>query len=214
MSKTGREHTTTSNASPSIPLLRRPRPPSQSYQLNKKQAHPSSSSQAPAWSQGSNRCYYPYPPPSTAAYPVVYDDPHFPDIHPLHPRGPPFMPPGRIMRSGYCYYEGVPVHDYKPPEFTLNDFLKVSNDPSIMVSGPGNPVISRENYLKMTSWFATHIPKQAHLNTVNIKGKPHTIVTLCAYVCMYVSIMLYAVEDMGLQDRKPQQQILIGTVYE
>ena len=56
--------------------------------------------------------------------------------------------------------------------FTLDDFRLSAEDciQRVVLSELQQSVISRENYLKLTGWFATHVPKQDALNTVNITG--------------------------------------------
>lgn len=56
------------------------------------------------------------------------------------------------------------MKEYKPqsPEFTFNDFM-LDRDQANNKREPlktAEITFSRENYLKMTSWFATQKPKQ------------------------------------------------------
>ena len=187
------------SSSSAVPLLRRPRCPSESYFLNRA----SYSTQPPTTTSSrlasSLRHYQPIPPPTTAYSDALWtrstarvaDLPPSPSppfhIHPLHPKGPPFLPPGRILKTnlpvplpplpphpGRGSNEEPPDHYSLPqdqPQFTLNDFLRKANNISRAVpSKLRHAFISRENYLKMTSWFSTNIPSQGQLNTVDIEG--------------------------------------------
>lgn len=86
------------------------------------------------------------------------------DIHPLHPKGPPYLPPGKILCQDYGYNTDI-MTECKPaqtPEFTLNDFMQKTDQAQSEeeLSSTTEITFSRENYLKMTSWFATQKPKQ------------------------------------------------------
>ena len=109
-------------------------------------------------------------------------------IHSLHPRGPEFFPPGNVLHS----YNAVPV---QPP--LDSDVLVEENDiydlqawlpprPVLRTSQSG-VMLSRQNYKKLTGWFATHVPKQEILNTVQ-----------------------FDLEAGPLPTRKPAQQAIIG----
>ena len=141
-------------------LMRKPRPPSESY-LN-----------APLH----------FPPPvkkTNGKSPDVNNASSTPDelcnrcnftIHPLHPKGPPFLPPSKIIRSQW--YE--PVSDVPvappPPLFTLNDFLQNSDDVKYLKSRLERAAISRDNYLKMTGWFATQLPTHNAVTVKELQG--------------------------------------------
>ena len=105
-------------------------------------------------------------------------------IYPLYPRGPPGLPPGKILKGGSSFLTvsnkgsaGVEdcaevAGEREDEAFTLDDFwLSVEECPQRVVpSELQQSMISRENYLKLTGWFATHVPKQDSLNTVSITG--------------------------------------------
>ena len=138
-------------------------------------------------------------------------------IHDTHPQGPCFFPPGKIFKSSYPplyeflknaeqtievqlpkrdnvangYYREFDLGGNFEHQFTLNDF-QVSNElsPRRILRTTRNSsgiMMSRENYLKLTGWFATNVPKQEKLNTVDIE-----------------------VDHNAPGPRKPQHQSLIG----
>ena len=105
-------------------------------------------------------------------------------IYPLYPRGPPGLPPGRILKGGGSFLplssKGGGVGDCavvagqrEGEAFTLDDFWLSAEECTqrVVPSGLEQSMISRENYLKLTGWFATHVPKQESLNTVSVTGK-------------------------------------------
>lgn len=109
-------------------------------------------------------------------------------IHSLYPRGPEFFPPGNVLHS----YNAVPV---QPPvdgnvlveEGDIYDLQAwLPPRPILRTSQPG-VMLSRQNYKKLTGWFATHVPKQENLNTVQ-----------------------FDLEAGPLPTRKPAQQAIIG----
>ena len=191
-----------SSTSSTAPLLRRPRPPSENYILKKASsssfpAHPHTSTSSCIGN--SHRHSQLVPPPTTACSDALWTrtmacveerSPSSFHIHPLHPKGPPFLRPGRILKAGLPILlpplHGHPGKEgngeapdyYCPPQdqsqFTLNDFLiRTANHTSssrVVPSQLRHAVISRENYLKMTSWFATNVPSQHQLNTVDIES--------------------------------------------
>lgn len=93
-------------------------------------------------------------------------------IHPLFPRGPNFFPPGNVLHASFIpsqlLDQALPDEIHLPcsckdkDQFMLNTFLvPVKVRPPFKIS-PGS--ISRQNYLKLTSWFSHHVPKQERLN--------------------------------------------------
>ena len=109
-------------------------------------------------------------------------------IHSLYPRGPEFFHPGNVIHS----YNAVPV---QPP--VDNGVLVEDGDiynlqawlpprPVLRTSQSG-AMLSRQNYKKLTGWFATHVPKQENVNTVQ-----------------------FELEAEALPARKPTQQAIIG----
>lgn len=99
-------------------------------------------------------------------------------IHSLFPRGPEFFPPGNVIHS----YNAVPVQ--RPPdddgfleECDVDDLRAWLPPRPILRTSQSGAMLSRQNYKKLTSWFATHVPKQENLNTVQFDleaGTPPT----------------------------------------
>ena len=174
-------------ASSSIPLLRKPRPPSDAYIPHKTLSSSSSNHTTTASSHRtvSSRPCNPVPPPTTAytnaplTRNIIENEPppafH---IYPLHPKGPPLLPPGKILRSSNPVLPcPPPVFEQKETpnnqqSFTLNDFLRTAerSDNVVVPSSLSHAFISRESYAKMTSLFTTHTPTQEHVNTVDLEG--------------------------------------------
>lgn len=71
-------------------------------------------------------------------------------------------------------------------DFTLADFQMVASQQRI-ISPNVAKVISRQNYLKLTGWFAVNVPTQKSLNTTELDA---------------------ALESP--QERKPRHQVLLG----
>ena len=131
-------------------------------------------------------------------------------IYPLYPKGPDFFPPGKKLVShlgdfqmplfedspspeSFCGPENDPLDSDCYPEsddeLTLANFqMSAGVSPQCrLLYEKGAKVISRENYLKLTGWFAVNVPTQQNINTVDL--------------------------DVGLQspeERKPRHQALIG----
>ena len=170
------------SSSSNIPLLRKPRPPSDIYLTKSRTQHPVTSSLS---NESPTR---PPVPPPTVDYPQEYadllpwidnpalDEPLLPApflIHPLYPKGPSFLPAGKILRSSYS--SSLPPLERKEDHqneqsFTLNDFLKTA-EPSkrkAVRSALERAFIPRESYTKITSLFAT---KQQQVNKIDIEGK-------------------------------------------
>lgn len=89
-----------------------------------------------------------------------------PHIHPLYPKGPPPLPMGKIIRHSNITQSLPP-----PQSFTLTDFLvSLQEADQRPVISTNSIILSRDNYLKMTSWFATNIPTQSIIHTKNIES--------------------------------------------
>ena len=106
-------------------------------------------------------------------------------IHSLYPRGPEFFPAGNVLHS----YNAVPVQpsldsDVLMEEGDLQSWLPPR---PILRSSQSGAMLSRQNYKKLTGWFATHVPKQENLNTVQ-----------------------FGLEAGPVPTRKPAQQAIIG----
>ena len=95
-------------------------------------------------------------------------------IHPLHPKGPPPLPPSKILSQG-IYREEDDLTTISVPEFTFNDFLLSSDHEPVDIPRTHEVMLSRENYLKMTSWFVTQKPTQNTFSSWLGESKRHTI---------------------------------------
>ncbi len=97
-------------------------------------------------------------------------------IHPLLPKGPPPLPPGKILSQRMDYLSLLAWPELEettvnpPPEFTFNDFLRSPSNQTKLLK-TNRATISRENYLKLTSWFATQKPTQTELSTWQANSK-------------------------------------------
>ena len=111
-------------------------------------------------------------------------------IYPLHPKGPPAFSPGKVIK-GTCPFLGATFMDFlenfpgKEKPFQAHDDLTTAlseleetpvgeSDSTQYIVMPNmlkSAVLSRQNYLKLTSWFVTQVPRQDTLHTVNVTGK-------------------------------------------
>jgi hypothetical protein len=89
-------------------------------------------------------------------------------IYPLHPKGRAPLPMGKFLHAPVINASNSNV--INPNEFTFNDFLLPNGLASKReLISSAQIVISRENYVKMTSWFALNPPRNASLNLVNLE---------------------------------------------
>ena len=157
----------------SVPLLRRPRPPKQT---NTKLSYSNASSGTTSKSEDgtvltasrTHDCTFVHPTPYTSPYTTdAFNDSTFT----IYPRGTSLLPPGKVLRSNR-QTRFIEESQTTQVEFTLNDF-QLSSEAlhQVMPNKLRGAVISRQNYLKLTSWFAANVPKQKALNTVNLEGK-------------------------------------------
>lgn len=89
-------------------------------------------------------------------------------IHSLYPRGPQLFPPGNVLHS----YGSLGISDPPPVHHSLREVdlyeLEAWMPPKpVLRTLRSGAMLSRQNYKKLTGWFATHVPKQETLNTVN-----------------------------------------------
>ena len=105
-------------------------------------------------------------------------------VHPLYPRGPDFLPPGRVIKvttrpapSDQRYRAG------DADLFALDNFQQAP-ETLLTPKQSGYKAVSRENYLKLTSWFAANAPKQEFVNTVNVEGLHDVALCVCVCVCV------------------------------
>ena len=113
-------------------------------------------------------------------------------IHSLYPRGPAFFPPGNVRHSHdaavFEIAEPLPIIAEDPDIHNLHGWMPPR--PVIRTSRSA-AMISRQNYKKLTGWFATHVPTQENLNTIHFDLEAGTPPT-----------------------RKPAQQAIIGRNYD
>ena len=150
----------------SVPLLRRPRPPKQTKtKLSNSNASSETTSKSEDGAANHTQdCTFVHPTPYTAD---AYNDSTFT----TYPRGTSLLPPGKVLRSNH-QTRFVEESQTEQVEFTLNDFqLSAEALHQVMPNKLRGAVISRQNYLKLTSWFAANVPKQKAINTVNLEGK-------------------------------------------
>lgn len=157
----------------SVPLLRRPRPPKQA---NTKLSYSNVSSGTTSKSEDgtvltashTHDCTFVHPTPYTSPYTTnAFNDSTFT----TYPRGTSLLPPGKVLR-GNRQTQFIEESQTTQVEFTLNDFqLSSETLHQVMPNKLRGAVISRQNYLKLTSWFAANVPKQKTLNTVNLEGE-------------------------------------------
>ena len=93
--------------------------------------------------------------------------------------------------------------------FTLNDMMRpLLNDENnlLVFSPPKLPIISKQNYEKLTSWFAVCVPTQSHINMATIEG-------LLTLLCITKLFFEQVADELECpEQRKPLHQFLIGIV--
>ena len=111
-------------------------------------------------------------------------------VHPIHPRGPPQFPPGRVLKrtdpfAGLTFSgilenlsRNINMRQSEVSNELSQVFAELEEDqwtdvppqqivmPSILKSS----IISTQNYKKLTSWFSVHVPKQEYLHKINISS--------------------------------------------
>ncbi|XP_033096129.1 leucine-rich repeat-containing protein 63-like isoform X2 [Anneissia japonica] len=120
-------------------------------------------------------------------------------VKPYKPRGPdpfPFREPVRPaeVRKELLYSDSFDIYNFKFPEFTLNDFqFDINAIYNMSKSTMTEAVLSKQNYKKLTTLFATFIetPRQEEVNTVQLKGEDIPVV----------------------KPRIPQRQLLVEMAY-
>ena len=121
-------------------------------------------------------------------------------INPLSPpRGPQFFPRRKVKRTRHHSHKRSTrkgEEDVSPSKVAPSGqgedgdiILTAAEDLEEMVlyQPPATilreKMISRQNYLKLTGWFATHVPQQASLNTLDMTGR----------YCMFYGCIIYSV---------------------
>lgn len=191
------QHKSTTMSSPSgIPLLRRPRPPrvednkirdsifSASRSASRPVTHFSdSTTQQTAGSRSaaitnSHTTGRRAPPNTTHTHyhgDVKEKEPFV--INSLYPRGPKPLPCRVPIRRSvppdvidkYYYHDWVTGKENHG--FTLNDMMRPLLDENLLAFVPPKlAIISKQNYEKLTSWFAVCVPTQSHINMATIEG--------------------------------------------
>ena len=106
-------------------------------------------------------------------------------IHSLFPRGPEFFPQRKMRLKKH---KSTPrnwkkeeeagdlgFRTFAPPEQGGPRFSELDPEEAALYEPPPTKLrgnfISRQNYLKLTGWFATHVPHQEALNTLDITGR-------------------------------------------
>lgn len=153
----------------SVPLLRRPRPPKQA---NIKLSYSNVSSGTTSKSEDGTVLTASHTHDCTFVHPTPYATDAFNDSRfTIYPRGTSLLPPGKVLRGNH-QTRFIEESQTTQVEFTLNDFqLSSETLHQVMPNKLRGAVISRQNYLKLTSWFAANVPKQKTLNTVNLEGE-------------------------------------------
>lgn len=124
-------------------------------------------------------------------------------IHPLFPRGPQFFPPGKIKPKKHkslphnWWEKGdngdLNFHEFAPHEEEIeNDdimaqYSESTTEETLLYEPPTKlrgKILSRQNYLKLTGWFATHVPQQDSLNTLDISSMYNTIEMVLRDTCL------------------------------
>ena len=153
----------------SVPLLRRPRPPKQA---KTKLSYSSASSGTTSKSENGTVLTANHTQDCTFVHPTPYTTDACNDsTFTIYPRGTSLLPPGKVLRGNH-QTRFTEESQTEQVEFTLNDF-QLSSEAlhQVMPNKLRGAVISQQNYLKLTSWFAANVPKQKALNTVNLEGK-------------------------------------------
>ena len=90
-------------------------------------------------------------------------------VKPFRTKGPDPLPlrPPRKLRELPLEAFVKDSYSRPPPEFTLRDFLKRLPSRSA-VNEDGEPMISDQNYEKLTSWFAANRPHQSSIHNLDI----------------------------------------------
>ena len=98
-------------------------------------------------------------------------------VKPYKTKGPDPLPPRPPRKLRELPLEAFINDSYTrpPPEFTLRDFAR--RLPSrTKLDDDGEPMISEQNYEKLTSWFAAHKPHQSTIHSLEIDSEYETLI--------------------------------------
>ena len=113
-------------------------------------------------------------------------------IHSIYPRGPEFFPPGKVLHSYNAVAESDQLFTEADilDEFDIYDLEAWMPPKPVLRTSKSGAMLSRQNYKKLTGWFATHVPQQDTLNTIQ-----------------------FSLDAGTPPARKPVPQAIIGTEY-
>ena len=181
MQKTASGNPINAHQQTSVPLLRRPRAPKP---IKAELEKPKKISPLANYELSDNEAVWISSDFSYIEFEETDDKSNF-VIHSLYPRGPSFFPPGNVLHTHDNKLAGPPpiieddsdicdLHAWMPPRPVIRTSRSAA-------------MISRQNYKKLTGWFATRVSKQENINTVSFDLEAGTPPT-----------------------RKPAQQAIIG----
>ena len=93
-------------------------------------------------------------------------------VKPYKSKGPDPLPPRPPRKLRELPIEAFINDSYvrPPPEFTLRDFVRrLPSRPKL--DDDGEPMVSEQNYEKLTSWFAANKPNQTTIHSLEIDSK-------------------------------------------
>lgn len=93
-------------------------------------------------------------------------------VKPYKAKGPDPLPPRPPKKLRELPLEAFIKDSYSrpPPEFTLKDFVRrMPSRPGL--DDDGEPMISEQNYEKLTSWFAANKPYQSTMHSLEIDSE-------------------------------------------
>ena len=125
-------------------------------------------------------------------------------VKPFKTKGPDPLPPRPPRKLRELPVEAFIKDSYTrpPPEFTLKEFER--RLPSrTRLNDDGDPMISDQNYEKLTSWFAANKPKQSTIHSVEIDSE-YTMLFLFLQtnIIMFI-IIIYMIKVPGSPASRP-----------
>lgn len=175
-------------ASSKIPLLRRPRPPLKQFIEPVKDFVKTEEENSKANQPSRHSLAHTTPLTSSTLInsPEVISVKDYPLFHALYPRGPDLLPPGKVIKTNSRAPPLARRQVAGDVDLFTFDGLQQAPESVLFPKQNGYKTLSRENYLKITSWFAANVPKQEFINTVNLEA-----------------------DLQALSSRKPQQQMML-----